>query len=449
MWDVYGAKFRTADGENHGSPGYVATVPQAPFAPSSDVAWSMAIMPDTQNYVKWAEYQPVLVKMTQWIRDHRDDFKIKLVMQEGDIVNNNNTNNPSSGDQTSSQQWPAAQAGMSVLNGYVPYIMAAGNHDFGFTNADNRDTMINSYFKPSDNPLTDPAQGGIMKGEMVSGEIQNAYYAFTAPDGRKMLIFSLEWEPRPATVTWANSIAALPQYADYTAALLTHNYLQSDNTRSTTVNVADDASGETLWQNLIKTHSNFEMVFNGHFGGDGVGFLDSTDNAGKTVHQMFLNSQFETLGGDGWIRLIEFLQDGKTVRVRTYSPFQDLYRTGPNYNFEFQLTPLPPVLGDYNGNHVVDAADYVLWRKTLGTRTNLAADGSNDGIINQLDYTFWRQRFGNPLPPGASSSISEVPEIATLQLLCVAACIGPALFPRRNASLTGYPSRQFTLRILC
>ena len=83
--------------------------------------------------------------MTQWIRDHRDDYKIKLVMQEGDIVNNNNTNNPSSGDQTSSQQWPAAQAGMSVLNGYVPYIMAAGNHDFGFTNADNRDTMINSY----------------------------------------------------------------------------------------------------------------------------------------------------------------------------------------------------------------------------------------------------------------------------------------------------------------
>jgi hypothetical protein len=319
---------------------------------------------------------------------------------------------------------------MAVLNGYVPYIMAAGNHDFGFTNADNRDTMINSYFKPSDNPLVDPAQGGIMKGEMVSGEIQNAYYAFTAPDGRKMLIFSLEWEPRPATVTWANSIAAMPQYADYTAVLLTHNYLQSDNTRSTTVNVAGDASGETLWQNLIKTNPNFQMVFNGHFGGDGVGFLDSTDNAGKTVHQMFVNSQFETLGGDGWIRIVEFLQDGKTVRVRTYSPFQDLYRTGPNYNFEFQLTALPTVLGDYNGNHVVDAADYALWRKALGTRTNLAADGSNDGIINQLDYTFWQQRFGNPLAPGAGSSAASIPEPGTLVLISAAAFTFPMALRR-------------------
>ena len=197
-----------------------------------------------------------------------------------------------------------------------------------------------------------------------------------------------------------------------TAVLLTHNYLQSDNTRSTTTNVAGDASGETLWQNLIKTHSNFEMVFNGHFGGDGVGFLESTDNAGKTVHQMFVNSQFETLGGDGWIRLIEFLQDGKTVRVRTYSPFQDLSRTGSQYDFEFQLTPLPSVPGDYNGDHVVDAADYALWRKALGTRTNLAADGNDDGIINPVDYTFWRQRFGNPLslPPGAGSLVSECPK---------------------------------------
>src|SRR4051812_3387155 len=326
---VYGAVFRSGDGENHGSPGTVATVAQTPFAPSTDAAWSMVIMPDTQNYVKNDFYQPLLIELTSWIRDHRDDYKIKAVLQEGDIVNNNNTTNPSSGNQTSAQQWPAAQAGMFVLNGYLPYIMAAGNHDFGFTNADNRDTMVNNYFKASDNPLNDPAQGGILKGERVAGDITNAYYALTGPDGRKMLIFSLEWEPRPAVMTWANQIASLPQYADYTAVLLTHNYLQSDNTRSTSVNVAGDASGETLWQNLIKTHSNFEMTFNGHFGGDGAGYLDSTDNAGKVVHQMFENTQFETMGGDGWIRLVEFLDDGKTVRVRTYSPIHDLYRTDP------------------------------------------------------------------------------------------------------------------------
>ena len=143
---VYGGVFRSADGENHGSPGFVATRAANAVRALADAAWSMVIMPDTQNYVKWAEYQSLLPKITSWIRDNRDAFKIKVVLQEGDIVNNNNTNNPSSGDQTSAQQWPAAQAGMFVLNGHVPYIMAAGNHDFGFTNADNRDTMVNNYF---------------------------------------------------------------------------------------------------------------------------------------------------------------------------------------------------------------------------------------------------------------------------------------------------------------
>jgi hypothetical protein len=396
-------------------------------------------MPDTQNYVKWGEYQPLLPKITQWIRDNRDAYKMKVVLQEGDIVNNNNTTMPSSGDQTSAQQWPAAQAGMFVLNGYLPYILAAGNHDFGFTNADNRDTMINNYFKPSDNPLNDPAQGGILQGQMVAGDITNAYYAFTAPDGRKMLFFSLEWEPRPATLAWANQVASLPQYAGHTAVLLTHNYLQADNTRSNSTNVAADASGQELWDNLVKTHSNFELVFNGHFGGDGEGFLQSADVAGKTVHQMFFNTQFETLGGDGWIRLVEFLNDGTTVRVRTYSPLLDLARTTAPYEFEFQLSQLPPVPGDYNGNRVVDAADYILWRKTFGSRADHTADGSGDGVITEADYTIWRERFGNTQAP-AAGSFAAIPEGATLLLLGTAALIFP-LTRARRAKRNPLPTR--------
>ncbi len=421
-WGAYGAKFRNADGENHGSPGTVATIQQDPFLPSPDASWSMVVMPDTQNYVKWAEYQPLLPQITGWIRDHRDEYKIQVVLQEGDIVNNNNTNDPSSGDQVSSQQWSAVQAGMFVLNGHVPYIMAAGNHDFGFTNADNRDTMINNYFKPTDNPLVDPAQGGILKGEKTAGDISNAYYAFTAPDGRKMLIFSLEWEPRPAMVAWANQIAALPQYADYTAVLLTHNYLQANNTRSTSTNVAGDASGEDLWQNLVSQHENFEMVFNGHFGGDGVGYLQSTGVNGNKVQQMFINSQFETMGGDGWLRLVEFLQDGKTVRVRTYSPIHDLARTDPDFQFLFQLTPLEILAGDYNRDGVVNGADYIVWRNTSGAAGFYAADGTDDHLVSQLDYSYWRQLYGSIQSDGASGQATVgVPEPSSAALCLLTA----------------------------
>jgi ELWxxDGT repeat protein len=60
---------------------------------------------------------------------------------------------------------------------------------------------------------------------------------------------------------------------------------------------------------------------------------------------------------------------------------------------------LPTPAGDYNQNSVVDAADYVLWRKTLGGTTNLQANGDNTGasasIIDEADYVVWGSNFGN------------------------------------------------------
>jgi hypothetical protein len=409
-YGLYGGRYTNHDGENHGSPGTVATIAQSAFAPSPDAAWSMVVLADTQNYVKATANHPVLTQMTEWIRDHRDEYKIQVVLQEGDIVNRNDDPSPSTGELPSAQQWANVQQSIFVLNGHVPYILAAGNHDYGENGSSTvRDTMVNEYFKATDNPLNDPAQGGILKGTMVPDEIQNAYYAFTAPDGRKMLIFAMEWEPRPATVAWANSVAALPEYADYTAAMVTHGYLTGNNTRYTNSRVPADHSGEELWDAFVSQHENFEMTFNGHHGGDGAGYLASEGEEENIVHQMFFNSQFETYGGDGWLRVVEFLEDGETVRVRTFSPFWDVERQHPDYSFEFQISPLPPpppITGDYNGNGIVDAADYVVWRKTAGT-SNMVADGNGDHVVNERDYAVWWNRLGETNSGGGSSPVPE------------------------------------------
>jgi autotransporter-associated beta strand protein len=74
--------------------------------------------------------------------------------------------------------------------------------------------------------------------------------------------------------------------------------------------------------------------------------------------------------------------------------------------------------GDYNGNGVVDAADYVVWRDALGTNTQLQNEGPGvtPGMVTQEDYATWRSNFGRSAGGGAGLT-SLVPEPSTLLLL--------------------------------
>ena len=84
--------------------------------------------------------------------------------------------------------------------------------------------------------------------------------------------------------------------------------------------------------------------------------------------------------------------------------------------------PSPVLPGDYNRNGRVDAADYVLWRKTLGVTGLTAysgADGSGNGSVGQEDYGVWRAHFGETLPPpvagsGVSSATASVALVVPL-----------------------------------
>ena len=50
--------------------------------------------------------------------------------------------------------------------------------------------------------------------------------------------------------------------------------------------------------------------------------------------------------------------------------------------------------GDYNHNGIVDAADYTIWRDTLGSTSDLRADGDSNGVVNAADYSVWKMSFG-------------------------------------------------------
>jgi hypothetical protein len=61
------------------------------------------------------------------------------------------------------------------------------------------------------------------------------------------------------------------------------------------------------------------------------------------------------------------------------------------------------ILGDYNGDGSVDAADYTVWRNDLDSTTRLVADGDGNGKVDQNDYNLWKAHYGNTVGPNLSA----------------------------------------------
>jgi len=90
-----------------------------------------------------------------------------------------------------------------------------------------------------------------------------------------------------------------------------------------------------------------------------------------------------------------------------------------NKSISLMLTGSTFLAGDYNGDNVVDAADYVVWRHTEGESVTAyaAADGNGDGIIDDGDFDVWRSNFGQTATGSGALVASSVPEPTSTVLI--------------------------------
>lgn len=105
-----------------------------------------------------------------------------------------------------------------------------------------------------------------------------------------------------------------------------------------------------------------------------------------------------------------------------------------------QVTNYVPsfLAGDYNSNGIVDAADYIVWRRSIGASTIANRDPLNTGPVGAADANTWRAHLGQMVGAGAGLSEVPVPEPATGAALVV--CLAAVCLTVRARSRKSTPA---------
>jgi hypothetical protein len=181
---------------------------------------------------------------------------------------------------------------------------------------------------------------------------------------------------------------------------------------------SDTNDGRELWDKLVRERENLSLVLTGHQYDDWDGFpyLETLGDRGNPVYQMLFDGQGRQLGGEGWIRLLEFAADGTTVTVKHYSPLFNQWSYASDEYYTINLAGAVP--GDANNDGLVDATDAQIVADHWGTSGAIWAlgDFTGDGLVNAADASILAAHWGH----GAGER-GNVPEPGVLSMLILAA----------------------------
>lgn len=307
-------------------------------------SFSMILLGDPQGYIKYDLNQPLFELCTAWCADNRDNLNIKAVLCTGDLVeqNENFDLNPKMLNQNSEQMWKNVSRSFERLDGVLPYIICPGNHDYGWKKSENTLTHFPEYFPVERNKCWEKCLVSRCQSRNGIFSLENAAFEFDLPNWGKILVITTEHGPCDRVLDWARELINSDRFKNDKVIFMTHNYLQeksADFVEKMNYGLKPSNSGLQIWEKLIKDSKNIILTICGHTGvpakGTNQGAPDDwslscayrcdLNPQGHKIHQMMFNVQvlgggWEGNGGDGWLRILEFKPDGKTISVKTYSP---------------------------------------------------------------------------------------------------------------------------------
>ncbi len=285
-----------------------APTAKAPAA-KEPAEFTIVLIPDTQNYSE--KFPDTYLAQTKWIKDVAVKRNIKFAIHLGDIVQ----------VPTKEVEWKVADRAHKVLDGHVPYSVLPGNHDGA-----NKPVLYNKYFGPA------RFKGKPWYGGGISPTNNAANYCRFAASGVPLMVLSLPYRPSAADLAWANKIVAARPTDRVIVA--THEYR---NRKGRT------ATGNRIWEKLVRKNANIFMVVCGHIATIAHGV--SVNDAGGNVHEILCDYQSHPNGGDGWLQTMRFNPAVGKIHVEAYSPLLDKHNKAPahTYILDATLTATEPV----------------------------------------------------------------------------------------------------------
>jgi chitinase len=119
-------------------------------------------------------------------------------------------------------------------------------------------------------------------------------------------------------------------------------------------------------------------------------------------------------GPDLAAQRVEYAHDRGLQHVIIWEIGQDFHPSNPNsllraaYEAQQALLAVP---GDYDGDRDVDADDFAVWAGTFGSESDLDADGNENLVVDAADYVIWRK---NAVTGGSATAAVPEPHSALL-----------------------------------
>ncbi|QZP08469.1 metallophosphoesterase [Caenibius sp. WL] len=371
----------------------IAAIPLPAFA--ADDSFTIAVIPDTQNYMDYMHQ-----KAEGFPFDANEQFfaqmayiaanvesaggDIAFVTSLGDVwqhqtllidpahekrgfkraVNPFLDNHFAPTEKVKTVEMPAARKGFEMIAGKVPFSVVPGNHDYDAMWTDSNHPPAKELKSMNDIGMLHA--GGLNNFKSVFSNKSDffkgkSWYVASHDDGAdsaqiftaggyRFLHIGLQFDAPNASLAWAAEV--IKKYPGLPTIVSTHDYLDTSGQRLANPiidNAAidpEDNNPQMVWDKFISQHDQIFMVLCGHehaqafrvddnrFGNKVYQILSDYQARGQTAKDAGVKLQYGEGIGDGWLRLMTFDMAPATpsVQIRTYSShYKQLSSETPQY----------------------------------------------------------------------------------------------------------------------